>query len=61
MIRVAAAPRGGPDTIERSRGMDRIFTAVANRIAAFVGQPLAFAGATGFILAWAAPANEMGG
>ena len=33
--------------------MDRIFTAVANRIAAFVGQPLAFAGATGFILAWA--------
>lgn len=47
-----AAPRSGPDTIERSRGMDRIFTAVANRIAAFVGQPLAFAGARSAAARW---------
>jgi low affinity Fe/Cu permease len=33
--------------------MDRIFTAIANRIAAFVGQPLAFILAVASILAWA--------
>ncbi len=34
--------------------MDRIFTHIANRIAAFVGQPLAFAIALGFIVVWGA-------
>ncbi|AGH48219.1 MULTISPECIES: low affinity iron permease family protein [Sphingomonadales] len=33
--------------------MNRLFTLFANRIAAFAGQPLAFALAAGFILAWA--------
>jgi low affinity Fe/Cu permease len=33
--------------------MDRLFTTIANRIAAFVGQPLAFAMALAFILLWA--------
>jgi low affinity Fe/Cu permease len=33
--------------------MDRIFTAIANRIAAFVGQPLAFVMAVVFIVLWA--------
>jgi low affinity Fe/Cu permease len=33
--------------------MDRIFTAIANRIAAFVGQPVAFVLAVLFILTWA--------
>ncbi len=33
--------------------MDRIFTAIANRIAAFVGQPLAFILAVASILGWA--------
>ncbi len=34
--------------------MDRIFTSIANRIAAFVGQPTAFIGAVLMILCWAA-------
>jgi low affinity Fe/Cu permease len=34
--------------------MDRIFTAIANRIAAFVGRPLAFVMALASILLWAA-------
>lgn len=33
--------------------MDRIFTRIANRIAAFVGQPLAFILAVTFIIIWA--------
>lgn len=33
--------------------MDRIFTRIANRIAAFVGQPLAFILAVTFIVIWA--------
>ena len=33
--------------------MDHVFTAIANRIAAFVGQPLAFVLAVVAILAWA--------
>ncbi len=33
--------------------MDRIFTSIANRIAAFVGQPLAFIMALAFIILWA--------
>ena len=34
--------------------MDRIFTIIANRIAAFIGQPIAFIAALLFILIWAA-------
>lgn len=34
--------------------MDRIFTAIANRTAAFVGQPLAFVIALATIVVWAA-------
>lgn len=34
--------------------MDRIFTAIANRTAAFVGQPLAFVFALGTIIVWGA-------
>ena len=34
--------------------MDRLFTAVANRIAAFIGQPIAFVGAALLIILWAA-------
>ena len=34
--------------------LDRVFTKLANRIAGFVGQPLAFALALGAILTWAA-------
>ena len=33
--------------------MDRIFTTVANRIAAFAGQPLAFVSALSFVIIWA--------
>ena len=33
--------------------MDRVFTAISNRIAAFIGQPVAFIGAVAFILIWA--------
>jgi low affinity Fe/Cu permease len=33
--------------------MDRLFTSIANRIAAFIGQPIAFILAVGFILVWA--------
>ncbi len=33
--------------------MDRIFTAIANRTAAFVGQPLAFVAALALVLLWA--------
>jgi low affinity Fe/Cu permease len=32
--------------------MDRIFTAIANRISAFVGQPIAFVVALAFIVVW---------
>jgi low affinity Fe/Cu permease len=32
--------------------MDRIFTAIANRISAFVGQPIAFVFALAFIVVW---------
>jgi low affinity Fe/Cu permease len=34
--------------------MDRIFTKIANRIAAFVGQPIAFIAALALIIGWAA-------
>jgi low affinity Fe/Cu permease len=33
--------------------MDRLFTAIANRIAALIGKPVAFVAALSFILAWA--------
>jgi low affinity Fe/Cu permease len=33
--------------------MDRIFTAIANRTAAFIGRPSAFVAALAFILIWA--------
>ena len=33
--------------------MDRLFTAIANRTAAFIGRPIAFVGAFTFILLWA--------
>jgi low affinity Fe/Cu permease len=33
--------------------MDRIFTVIANRIAAFIGQPIAFIAAMLFIVIWA--------
>jgi low affinity Fe/Cu permease len=33
--------------------MDRIFTAIATRVSAFAGQPLAFIAAVGFIVIWA--------
>jgi low affinity Fe/Cu permease len=35
------------------RPMDRIFTVIANRIAAFIGQPIAFIAALLFIVTWA--------
>lgn len=38
----------------KAKPMDRIFTAIANRIAAFIGQPVAFIGAALFIAGWAA-------
>ncbi len=34
--------------------MDRLFSTIANRIAFFVGQPLAFIGALALIIGWAA-------
>jgi low affinity Fe/Cu permease len=34
--------------------MDRLFTTIANRIAAFIGRPVAFIIALGFIIGWAA-------
>ncbi len=34
--------------------MDRLFTVIANRIAAFIGQPVAFILALLFIISWAA-------
>lgn len=33
--------------------MDRIFTSIANRIAAFIGRPVAFVAALLFIIVWA--------
>ncbi len=40
--------------------MDRIFTAIANRISAFAGQPLAFTIAFAFIVVWGATGSLFG-
>jgi low affinity Fe/Cu permease len=40
--------------------MDRIFTSIANRIAAFIGKPIAFIIAVTFILVWAATGPVFG-
>jgi low affinity Fe/Cu permease len=40
--------------------MDRLFTRIASRIAAFVGQPLAFILASIFIIVWAATGPMFG-
>jgi low affinity Fe/Cu permease len=47
---------GGPAPDAGNDGMplmDQVFTAIANRIAAFAGQPSAFIAATGCIVVWA--------
>ena len=40
--------------------MDRLFTRVANRIAGFIGQPIAFILALAFIIVWAATGPVFG-
>jgi low affinity Fe/Cu permease len=45
--------QGGAYHPIKERRMDRLFTLVANRTAAFVGKPLTFALALGFIIVWA--------
>jgi low affinity Fe/Cu permease len=40
--------------------MDRFFTAIANRTAAFIGRPAAFVTALAFILVWAATGPVFG-
>jgi low affinity Fe/Cu permease len=42
------------------RPMDRLFTQIANRIAAFVGQPIAFIAALALIIGWAATGPVFG-